>query len=69
MQADRRTRGPRPKLRAYDPRLTLRTVESPDNAVSGSVIRIDVSFNGTVIECYSDVSTLLKHQTSYMFVY
>ncbi|VUZ47998.1 unnamed protein product [Hymenolepis diminuta] len=55
MQADRRTRGPRPRLRAYDPRLTLRTVESPDNAVSGSVTRIDVSFNGTVIECYSDM--------------
>lgn len=55
MQADRRSRGPRPRLRAYDPRLPLQAREAPDNAISGIVIRADASFNGTVIECYSDM--------------
>lgn len=56
MQLDRRTRGPRPRLRAFDSRLPLQTSDAPANAVSGTVSRIDVSFNGTIIECYSDVS-------------
>lgn len=56
MQEDRRTRGPRPSLRTYDPRLPLRVSDASDNAVSGVVYRIDPSFNGTVIECFSDVS-------------
>ncbi|KAH9280281.1 Basement membrane-specific heparan sulfate proteoglycan core protein [Echinococcus granulosus] len=55
MQMDRRTRGPRPKLRAFDTRLPLRITDAPDGAVSGSVIRIDPSFNGTIIECFSDM--------------
>ena len=58
MLMDRRTRGPRPKLRSFDSRLPLRTDDAPDNAVSGSIIRIDPSFNGTIIECFSDVCHL-----------
>ncbi|VDK37235.1 unnamed protein product [Taenia asiatica] len=55
MQLDRRTRGPRPKLRAYDARLPLRITEAANDAVSGNIIRIDPSFNGTTIECFSDM--------------
>ncbi len=56
MQMDRRSRGPRPKLRAFDQRLGLYVTDTDDNAVSGSITRIDPSFNGTIVECYSDVS-------------
>ncbi|KAM7542992.1 hypothetical protein Aperf_G00000005904 [Anoplocephala perfoliata] len=54
MQLDRRSRGPRPKLRTFDSRLPLETSDAPANAVSGTISRIDASFNGTIIECYSD---------------
>uniref|UniRef100_A0A5K3FJT3 Basement membrane proteoglycan n=1 Tax=Mesocestoides corti TaxID=53468 RepID=A0A5K3FJT3_MESCO len=54
MQMDRRTRGPRPRLRAFDSRLALYITDSENNAVSGRISRIDPSFNGTIIECYSE---------------
>lgn len=60
MNMDRRTRGPRPRLRTFDPRLPLRVSEDDNNSVRGSINRIDASFNGTIVECYSEVSDSVK---------
>ncbi|VDL92270.1 unnamed protein product [Schistocephalus solidus] len=45
---------PRPQLRVFDRRLTIEQTPTADYAMSGTVRGLDSTFNGTIIECFSD---------------
>ncbi|KAL7053665.1 hypothetical protein AAHC03_026916 [Spirometra sp. Aus1] len=49
---------PRPQLRVFDRRLTIEQTPTDEYAVSGKVRGLDSTFNGTIIECYSEDSSI-----------
>lgn len=57
MTGDGRTRGRMPNLRLFDNRIRMDVAPGDQQGtVRGTIQRIDSTSNGTIIECFSDVS-------------